>query len=395
MSASNLRPRRPPLLSGHPCSTEPVTTDPSPQDLAVGASPAEPAAGEASSDDSAFFDYELPADRIAQEPIEPRDAARLLVDRSPTSRAESGAIGEIEHRRVAELVDLIDPGDVLVVNDTRVAPARLLLTKPTGGKAEVLLLEPTGVARQWQALVKSGRRIRPGTPLDADGEILVVVGEELSEGRRLVEVLADDAMDRVGQVPLPPYIHHQLEDETRYQTVFANELGSVAAPTAGLHLTTDLLDQLRNHGVEVVTIELHVGLGTFRPITAARISDHHMHAERYQVSEEAWATIQAAPRVIAVGTTVVRTLESVAATGSLAGSTELFINRGFDWQVVDTLLTNFHVPRSSLLVLVDAFIGSRWRELYQVALDTGYRFLSFGDAMLIDGRPPGACRHPG
>ena len=387
---------RPPALSGPPCSTEPVTTtntsDPGPgSDQPAG----ETSAAALSSGQSAFFDYELPPERIAQDPIEPRDAARLLVDRGATQprggvNPDAKGTGDrgVEHRRVADLVELIEPGDVVVVNDTRVAPARLLLTKPTGGRVEVLLLEPTGVARQWQALVKGGRRIRPGTPLEADGEALVIVGQELPEGRRLVEVLADDAMDRVGHIPLPPYIHHDLEDESRYQTVFANRSGSVAAPTAGLHLTTDLLDGLRAHGVHVVTVELRVGLGTFRPITADRIRDHHMHAERYRVTDRAWAQIEAAPRVIAVGTTVVRTLESVAASGSLAGSTELFINRGFDWQVVDTLLTNFHVPRSSLLVLVDAFIGPRWRDLYRIALDSGYRFLSFGDAMLIDRRHP-------
>jgi S-adenosylmethionine:tRNA ribosyltransferase-isomerase len=367
--------------------------DPSPgfgRDRPAGSAPAADLAGELTADQSAFFDYELPPERIAQDPIEPRDAARLLVDRGPAGARGGIDVPDrsVEHHRVADLVQLVEPGDVLVVNDTRVAPARLLLTKPTGGKAEVLLLEPTGLPRQWQALVKGGRRIRPGTPLEAGGEALVIVGDELPQGRRLVEVLADDAMDRVGRIPLPPYIHHDLEDESRYQTVFADRSGSVAAPTAGLHLTTDLLDRLRAHGVEVVTVELRVGLGTFRPITADRVGDHHMHAEQYQVTERAWARIEAAPRVIAVGTTVVRTLESVAATGSLAGSTELFISRGFDWQVVDTLLTNFHVPRSSLLVLVDAFIGPRWRELYRIALDSGYRFLSFGDAMLIDRRHP-------
>lgn len=333
-----------------------------------------------------FFDYDLPDDRIAQEPIEPRDSARLLVDRP--DRATSADQQGILHRRVSDLVDELSPGDLLVVNDTRVSPARLELTKPTGGKVEVLLLEPTGNHRQWQALVRGGRRVKPGTPLGLDGDPLLVVGEALSDGRRLVELLADDVMDRAGRIPLPPYIHHPLADDERYQTVYADRPGSVAAPTAGLHLTPALMDRLVAHGVDIVTVELQVGLGTFRPITADRIDEHHMHQERYRVAPEVWATIEAAERVVAVGTTVVRTLESVAITGALEGGTELFISRGFDWKVVDTLLTNFHVPRSSLLVLVDAFIGERWKSLYRTAMDNDYRFLSFGDAMLIDRRHP-------
>jgi S-adenosylmethionine:tRNA ribosyltransferase-isomerase len=379
--------------------------------------PGDVAASEAVLDDdpagtTAWFDYHLPPERIAQEPVEPRDAARLVVDRPGhrslrRSNAPAGPAGPVvdeaepvvdeakpvadgvAHRRVADLPDLLDPGDLVVVNDTRVAPARLRLTKPTGGRVEVLLLEPTGEPRRWQALVRGGRRVRPGTPLQAEGETMVVVGDDLGDGRRLVELVVDDAMHRVGHVPLPPYIHRELADESRYQTVFANVEGSVAAPTAGLHLTTDVLDRLAERQIDVVRVELRVGLGTFRPITAERVVDHHMHAEWYRVSAEVWERIRAAPRVVAVGTTVVRTLESVAATGELEGTTELFISRGFEWRVVDTLLTNFHVPRSSLLVLVDAFIGDRWRDLYRIALDEGYRFLSFGDAMLVDRRHPG------
>ena len=332
---------------------------------------------------TAFFDYELPSDRIAQTPIEPRDSARLLVD-----RLVGDGLDAVAHCHIADLVDQLDPGDVLVVNDSKVSRARLLLTKPTGGRIEVMLLEPTGVGRQWQALIRGGRRVRPGTPLVFEGETVIVVGDELSGGRRLVELLADDVMDRIGLIPLPPYIHRPLDDENRYQTVFARQPGSVAAPTAGLHLTTDLLDRLRLRGVDIVTVELQVGVGTFQPMTAELVGDHHMHAERYRVDEASWARISGAPRLVAVGTTVVRTLESIAITGALEGSTELFINRGFEWQVVDTLLTNFHVPRSSLLVLVDAFIGPRWVGLYRMALETGYRFLSFGDAMLVDRRHP-------
>lgn len=329
--------------------------------------------------DTAFFDYDLPPERIAQEPLAERDQAKLLIDRG---RA-------VDHRRVSDLVDELHPGDVLVVNNTKVSRARLQLSKPTGGQVEVLLLEPTGAHRQWQALVRGGRRVRPGTVLSGAGEPIVIVGEALDDGRRLVEVVADDAMERLGQVPLPPYIRTELEDQDRYQTVFADQPGSVAAPTAGLHLTDLLLTTIREKGVDVVEVELRVGLGTFRPITAEHVDEHHMHAETYRVTEAAWQRIREANRVVAVGTTVVRALESVAAGGRLSDSTELFISRGFDWQVVDTLMTNFHVPRSSLLVLVDAFVGSRWTDLYRIALDSDYRFLSFGDAMLIDRRHPG------
>ncbi|MEL7155597.1 MAG: tRNA preQ1(34) S-adenosylmethionine ribosyltransferase-isomerase QueA [Actinomycetota bacterium] len=329
--------------------------------------------------DVTYFDYDLPADRIAQDPVEPRHAARLLVDRLDGRR----------HRTVADLGLELAPGDVLVVNDTRVSAARLPLTKATGGKVEVLLLEPTGVGRQWQALVRGGRRVAPGTRLHHDGEPVVEVGDDLGDGRRLVEVLQDDLMDRVGQIPLPPYIHRPLADRERYQTVFARQPGSVAAPTAGLHLSTELLGQIEASRIEVVTVELRVGLGTFRPITADRVDAHHMHAEQYHLTPESWERIRAARRVVAVGTTVVRTLESAARTGELGGATELFISRGFDWQVVDVLLTNFHVPRSSLLVLVDAFVGPRWRDIYDEALREGYRFLSLGDAMLLDRRHPG------
>ncbi len=339
-----------------------------------------------------YFDYELPPDRIAQEPIEPRDAARLLVARGTDSTSP-----DVTHHHVSDLASLLERGDVLVLNDTRVLSARLQLKKATGGRVEVLLLEPITTpanepvtGERWEALVRGGRRIKPGTELFLDGhEPAVVVGDELGEGRRSVELVAPDLMERAGEVPLPPYINHHLEDAERYQTVFARNPGSVAAPTAGLHLTPALLDELAERGVDVVRVELRVGLGTFRPISVGHIDEHQMHAESYVVSAEAWDRIRHARRVVAVGTTVVRTLESVAASGRLEGRTELFINRGYQWQVVDTLLTNFHVPRSSLLVLVDAFVGPHWRDLYAAALDGGYRFLSFGDAMLVDRRHPG------
>ena len=328
------------------------------------------------------FDYDLPEAAIAQHPIEPRDAARLLV-------AGDGSV-PVEHRTVADLDRLLRPGDLVVVNDSRVLAARLVLRKVTGGQAEVLLLQPTPGQDRWEALVRPGRRLPDGTVLYLDGEPLVTVGPAVdgsTDGRRLVEVAAD-AVERAGRVPLPPYITAPLADPERYQTVFARRAGSVAAPTAGLHLTDDLLDRLTQRGIGLARVELQVGLGTFRPITADRVTDHEMHAERYLVDPEVWARIEAAERVVAVGTTVVRTLESVAASGRLGGDTSLFIRRGFPWRVVDVLLTNFHVPRSSLLVLVDAFVGPRWRRLYAEALAEGYRFLSFGDAMLLE-RAPG------
>jgi len=340
-------------------------------------------------DDLDYFDYPLPPEHIAQTPAEPRDAARLLVD-----EAQHDNPATVTHHIVRDLPKLLTPGDVLVVNNTRVLPARLPLMKPTGGKAEVLLLQPAEQPGCWWGLVKGSKKIAPGTPLFSttptseagnDIEPVVVVHDDMGEGKRLVEVRgnAHEMLDAVGEVPLPPYIHTRLDDTERYQTVFAQHPGSVAAPTAGLHLTNQVLEEIRRSGVPVVEVELQVGLGTFRPVTADRVGDHQMHAERYRVTPESWETITAAERVVAVGTTVVRTLESVATHGALEGNTELFIRRGYDWKMVDRLLTNFHVPKSSLLVMLDAFMGERWRVLYEEALARNYRFLSFGDAMLV------------
>lgn len=335
--------------------------------------------------DTADLDYELPASSIAQTPVEPRDAARLLV---------APANGPVAHRAVADLPELLHDGDVLLVNDTRVIPARLHLRKPTGGAVEVLLLErrPEG---HWEALVKPSRRVADGTVLRADGpagaDLTVEVGPVLGDdGRRRVTIHGgtdDDlaVLSEVGEVPLPPYIHEPLADPERYQTVFARHPGSVAAPTAGLHLTDAVLDACRQRGVTVAPIELTVGLGTFRPITAERVEDHPMHAERYRIPD-ATQEVLAGRRgsVVAVGTTVVRAVESWAATGEAAAATSLFIRGDYPFAVVDRLLTNFHVPRSSLLALVQSFTGTRWKDLYRAALDDGYRFLSFGDAMLLD-----------
>lgn len=337
--------------------------------------------------ETAAFDYELPPARIAQRPEPQRDRSRLLVDGGP---------GEApSHRHVRDLPDLVGPGDVIVINTTRVLPARLRLRKPTGGAAEVLLLErrPGG---DWEALVRPSRRLAPGVQLQGDG-LAVEVGEDLGEGRRLVQLRTDgaaelDALAVAGEVPLPPYITEHLADPERYQTVYADRPGSVAAPTAGLHLTPAVLDACRARGATVVPVELVIGLGTFRPISVEQVEDHVMHAERYRVPAATWAACRDARRVVAVGTTAVRALESAAATGELEGRTELFIHGDHRFQAVDVLLTNFHQPRSSLLVLIDAFVGPRWRDLYGTALGDGYRFLSFGDATLLQGRRPRAMR---
>lgn len=342
--------------------------------------------------DTADFDYALPADLIAQQPLEPRDAARLLVDMGPRA-----APADMTAR---DLPDLLEPGDVLVVNKSRVLAARLSLHKSTGGAAEVLLLERRGRV-EWEALVRPGRRLARGTALHDDRELLrVTIGDDLGDGLRLVTLEPTTApmpgdpsdvvalVEQVGRVPLPPYLTGTLEDPERYQTVVSRGEPplSSAAPTAGLHLTDELLGRLAVRGVDVVTVELAVGLGTFRPMSVDKVDDHRMHAERYRVTPETWATITDAQRVIAVGTTVVRTLESVAATGELEGSTELFVHGDFPFRVVDRLMTNFHLPRTSLLVMIEAFVGPRWRDLYELAIARRYRFLSFGDAMLLSRR---------
>ncbi len=323
----------------------------------------------------------MPEAAIAQEPVEPRSAARLLVSTGPAA---------VEHRTVADLPDLLMPGDVVVVNDTRVIPARVRLAKSTGGAVEVLLLERLS-AEKWEALVKPGRRVPPGTVLYANGggggEAVVEVGPRLEDGRREVTLLAaaEEVLSRHGTLALPPYVHRGLPDPERYQTVYATNPGSVAAPTAGLHLTPDVLAEIRARGIPVVTVDLTVGLDTFRPITVRSIEDHVMHSEAYSVPAETMAACDRAERVVAVGTTTVRALES-AARGEPVGRTSLFLRPGSEFEVVDVLLTNFHMPRSSLLVLLAAFLGDDWRRLYRIALDDGYRFLSFGDAMLVSGR---------
>ena len=329
------------------------------------------------------FDYPLPDDRIAQVPLEPRDRSRLLVDLGD---------GTADDRHVTDLVDLLREGDLLVLNETRVIPARLRLRRSTGGAAEVLLLEALAPdRRRWEALVRPGGKVRAGELLTAadTGEPVVEMGERTPAGDTFeVQILGTDdplvTLDRLGEMPLPPYITDRLDDPERYQTVFANEPGSAAAPTAGLHFTPELFAALDAKGVQRATVELVVGLDTFQPISTDDPLDHPMHTERYRVPESTMQACRGAERVVAVGTTAVRALESAAARGELAGRTDLFIHRGFDWQVVDLLLTNFHLPKTTLLMMIDAFVGGRWRTLYEHALGGDYRFLSFGDAMLLD-----------
>jgi S-adenosylmethionine:tRNA ribosyltransferase-isomerase len=336
------------------------------------------------------FDYELPDHRIAQTPVEPRDSARLLVDRGADPP---------EHRVVSDLPELLSDGDLLVVNETRVLPARLRLRRPSGGAAEVLLLEAVDDDRRtWEALVRPGKRLRVGEELLAGDRAVVRIGERTEAGDTfLVELLGHDdplaLLEQHGEMPLPPYIGTRLDDPERYQTVYADEPASAAAPTAGLHFTPELLDHLGERGVGLATVELVVGLDTFQPISTDDPLDHPMHTERYRVPAETLDAVAKARRVVAVGTTAVRALESAAARGERAGRTDLFIHRGFDWQVVDLLMTNFHLPRTTLLMMIDAFVGPRWRGLYATALASDYRFLSFGDAMLLQRTPASPDRH--
>src|SRR6478752_1366178 len=306
--------------------------------------------------DAHELDYDLPGELIAQHPAAQRDESRLLVYRRET--------GEVEHRVFRELPDLVDA--LTVVNDTRVVPGRIAIEQPRG---EVLLLERVD-GDVWEALARPTRRLHAGRRY---GPIHLL--EHLGEGRWRLRLTGEPS----GQAPLPPYITEPLADPERYQTVYAREQGSAAAPTAGLHFTAELLAQL-----DVERVTLHVGLDTFRPLHADIVEEHHIHGERYEVSEAAWRRIAAARAVLAVGTTTVRTLETVAHGGPLAGRTELFITPGFDFTRVDHLLTNFHLPRSTLLALVMAFGGvEEVRGLYATAVEQGYRFYSFGDAMLI------------
>lgn len=327
------------------------------------------------------IDYELPERLIAQTPIEPRDSARLLVDHG--SAAAHDAV-------MRDFPSLLREGDVMVVNDTKVVPARLHLARATGGAVEVLLLESLDdTHREWEALIRPGRKMKPGERLFlADGSDAIVVNGRGVRGDTFRISFTTDTPDvliqRIGEMPLPPYITQRLGDASRYQTVYAREAKSAAAPTAGLHFTPELLAQVRAVGVPIVSVELVVGLDTFAPVTVDDPTQHVIHSESYHVPGETLAAVQAARRVVAIGTTATRALESVAVTGKSSGRTNLFITRGFEFQHVDVLLTNFHMPRTTLLLMIDAFVGERWRRLYDHAIEREYRFLSFGDAMLLD-----------
>lgn len=330
------------------------------------------------------FDYELPNALIAQTPIEPRDAARLLVDQGSAAPL---------HRHIRDFGEFCRPGDVIVVNDTKVIPARLRLNRKSGGQAEVLLLEQSSVSpSRWEALIRPAKRLKLGETLIASDDFeLVRIGERTDAGDTFVVELAaqsqsdvENLLKKYGEMPLPPYISTRLENLDRYQTVYANRPTSSAAPTAGLHFTPGLIAELKSSGINILTVDLTVGLDTFAPITSSNPLEHPMHSEHFYVSAETLDQCQQAKRVIAIGTTATRALESVATDGVLSGKTRIFIHRGYEFKLVDLMLTNFHMPRTTLLMMIDAFIGSRWREIYAAAISERYRMLSFGDAMLLN-----------
>ena len=334
------------------------------------------------------FWYELPEELIAQTPLEQRDASRLLVlDR---------VSGEINHRHFYDVIDYLKPGDCLVMNDSRVLPARLLGHRPTGGAVEVLLLRDLG-DKKWECLCKPGRKMQPGNEvIFGDGELTATVLEVREDGNRVVEFYYEgiflEVLERLGKMPLPPYIKAELSNQERYQTVYSKEVGSAAAPTAGLHWTPELLEKARERGVKLAFVTLHVGLGTFRPVKAEEISEHHMHAELCMLSQETAdilnETKRAGGRVICVGTTSCRTLESlVNEDGTFEAKskwTEIFIFPGYTFKAMDGLITNFHLPESTLVMLVSAFAGREHvLAAYEEAVRERYRFFSFGDAMCI------------
>jgi len=333
------------------------------------------------------FDYDLPEALIAQTPVEPRDSSRLLVVNRET--------GALQHKSFYNIVDFIKPGDLLVANDTKVIPARLIGKRAdTGGRVEVFLLH-----RQsqdiWEVLVKPGKKMRPGQQVVFDATLRCEVQDVTEYGGRIIrfhyEGLFETILDKLGETPLPPYIHQKLADTSRYQTVYARDRGSAAAPTAGLHFTPELMDKVRAKGASFAFVTLNIGLGTFRPVRIENIAEHVMHREFYSVSPETVELIrrtkQQGGRIVAVGTTAVRTLESAAAGGKLesgSGWSELFIYPGYNFKVIDALITNFHLPQSTLLMLVSAFAGKEnMLAAYREAVRLQYRFFSFGDAMFL------------
>ncbi|MDD6445457.1 MAG: tRNA preQ1(34) S-adenosylmethionine ribosyltransferase-isomerase QueA [Lachnospiraceae bacterium] len=335
------------------------------------------------------FDYDLPEELIAQDPLEDRSSSRLMVLDKKT--------GEVHHKHFTDILEYLHPGDCLVINNTKVIPARLFGTKEgTQAKIEVLLLKRKE-NDIWETLVKPGKKAKPGTRIIfGDGLLTGEVIDVVEDGNRLIqfryEGIFEEILDQLGQMPLPPYITHQLKDKNRYQTVYAKYDGSAAAPTAGLHFTEELLQKVKDMGVEIAEVTLHVGLGTFRPVKVENVLDHHMHSEFYMVSQEAADKINAAKdrgnRVIAVGTTSTRTLEAASdEKGRLretSGWTDIFIYPGYQFKVIDALITNFHLPQSTLVMLVSALAGrEQVLNAYQIAVQEKYRFFSFGDAMLI------------
>lgn len=338
---------------------------------------------------TADFDYDLPQELIAQDPLEQRDSSRLLILDKET--------GERTHKIFHDIIDYLHEGDCLVINNTKVIPARLIGEREgTGGKVEVLLLKRRS-DNVWETLVKPGKKARPGMRLSFGGGLLhAEVQEVVDEGNRLIrfeyEGIFEEILDQLGQMPLPPYITHQLKDKNRYQTVYAKYEGSAAAPTAGLHFTEELLEQIQAKGVKIARVTLHVGLGTFRPVKVEDVTEHHMHTEFYHVSEEAADIINETKkqggRVICVGTTSCRTIESAADDQGIVhateGDTDIFIYPGYQFKVLDCLITNFHLPESTLLMLVSALAGKEnIMAAYREAVEMRYRFFSFGDAMLI------------
>lgn len=335
------------------------------------------------------YDYDLPEELIAQDPLEDRSSSRLMVLDRQT--------GDVEHRHFTDILEYLHPGDCLVINNTKVIPARLFGVKEdTQAKIEVLLLKRKE-NDIWETLVKPGKKAKPGTKLVfGDGLLTAKVVDVVEEGNRLIQFhydgIFEEILDQLGQMPLPPYITHQLKDKNRYQTVYAKYDGSAAAPTAGLHFTKELLQKVKDMGVDIAEVTLHVGLGTFRPVKVENVLDHHMHSEFYMVSQEAADKINRAKesghRVIAVGTTSTRTLEAAAdENGRLhetSGWTEIFIYPGYQFKVIDALITNFHLPQSTLVMLVSALAGREHvLHAYEIAVKERYRFFSFGDAMLI------------
>lgn len=334
------------------------------------------------------FWYELPEELIAQTPLEQRDSSRLLVMDRET--------GEISHKHFGDIIDYLHSGDCLVMNDSRVLPARLLGHRPTGGAVEVLLLRDLG-DKKWECLCKPGRKMQPGNEvIFGNGELTATVASVLEDGNRIVEFHYDgiflEVLERLGKMPLPPYIKEELQDQERYQTVYSREIGSAAAPTAGLHFTNELLDKIRNKGVNIAFVTLHVGLGTFRPVKAEEITEHHMHSELCMIGRETAdilnETRAKGGRIICVGTTSCRTLESlVNEDGSFEAKskwTEIFIYPGYQFKAMQGLITNFHLPESTLVMLVSAFAGrEKVLAAYHEAVAQRYRFFSFGDAMYI------------